>query len=431
MLLPFLKHFGSLVIFHSSAPRIILENLILPSLPTSANQVSPTLLAGDKSMLGTAIHEITHSWFGNDIGCQNWDNFWINEGINTFMERKVFEFLYGEDYAKIEYYVGNTSMYFDDMLSYGLDNSYSSLFPDIGDDDPENSFSGVPYDKGAQFMYWIETVLGKDAFQIFIRSYIEEFSQMAINSPMMYDFYEAWVTEQFPENATDIITMTDWDTWVYVPGVAPTLDYDTFSTTALEESIALSDAYIEPYVASGMPSTPEKYLDYWGYLPSQKAAFIQNLRNADGVDAALLEHVDNDLNITLMEKNPSVKTEWYLMGIEKGYEAVMDPCYVWLGEQGRSAFVTPTFNTLVTTGYCETALSWYDDYIFTYNSYVRDRVEKEVAPCLEEEPTEPSPTAAPVESPTAMASSAASYYLTACRVSSITAALVGLLAISI
>lgn len=113
----------------------------------NANQVSPTLLAGDKSMLGTAIHEITHSWFGNDVGCQNWDNFWINEGLNTWMERKIFEELYGSDYTMIEYFNGNTSMYYDDMLGYyGLNSTYSSLFPGA-------------FVQGSLLLFWVAVVV--------------------------------------------------------------------------------------------------------------------------------------------------------------------------------------------------------------------------------------------------------------------------------
>jgi leukotriene-A4 hydrolase len=104
---------------------------------------SHTLITGDKSKVETAIHELTHSWFGNNVGCQNWDNFWINEGLNTFMERKTLEQLRGVDFAKIEYYNGNITL-LGDIEYYGYDNSYSSLFPDIGDDDPENSFSYLP-----------------------------------------------------------------------------------------------------------------------------------------------------------------------------------------------------------------------------------------------------------------------------------------------
>jgi hypothetical protein len=52
--------------------------------------------------------------------------------------------LRGENFAKIDYFTGNTSMYFGDILYYGLNDPYSSLFPNIRDDDPENSFSGLP-----------------------------------------------------------------------------------------------------------------------------------------------------------------------------------------------------------------------------------------------------------------------------------------------
>ena len=88
------------------------------------------------------------------------------------------------------------------LLLHFLD---SDVIIDIGEDDPENSFSGVPYDKGAQFAYYIETILGKSGMQSFIRAYIGEFTQMAINSPEMYIFYESWVTENFPDNSTEIL----------------------------------------------------------------------------------------------------------------------------------------------------------------------------------------------------------------------------------
>lgn len=50
---------------------------------------SPTIIVGDKSGVGTAIHEIGHSWTGNTVTCNNWSNMWINEGFCTFLERKI------------------------------------------------------------------------------------------------------------------------------------------------------------------------------------------------------------------------------------------------------------------------------------------------------------------------------------------------------
>lgn len=351
----------------------------------NANQVSHTLLAGDKSMLSTAIHEITHSWFGNDVGCMNWDNFWINEGMNVFMERKILQDFYGLDYAKIDYYTGNTSMYGQMVDWYGIDDSYSSLFPNIGDDDPENSFSGIPYEKGSQFMFYIETLLGPTATQEFLRAYITEFHGMAIDSPEMKAFYEEWVTANIPTNATSIIEMTMWDTWIYEPGLAPVpLD---FYTEAVEQGQNLAREYValatlnetDEEVSRSFQS-PVNYEQYFDYYGSQKQAFVQELRAmGDNVDATLLAHIDKDLNISLGENNPNAKTDWYVLGIEQGYDAVMVPAYEWTGSQGRSAYVRPVFTALIGAGMCDTAIEWCDDYCASYNSYVSSRVEGSIA----------------------------------------------------
>jgi leukotriene-A4 hydrolase len=347
----------------------------------NANQVSPTLLPGDKSMLSIAIHEITHSWFGNDVGCKNWNHFWINEGMNVFMERKVLEGFYGLDYIKIDYYTGNTTMYQQMVDWYGLDNSYSSLFPDIGDDDPENSFSRVPYDKGSQFMYYIETLLGPEATQAYLRDYIYQFHGMAIDSPEHKNFYEEWVTTNMAENATLILDNTMWDTWIYEPGVAP-VPLDFFSE-AVERGQNLAREYLTlatvnetaTEVSRGF-SSPLNYEEYLGYYGSQKVAFIQELsRLGDDVGPALLAHIDSDLNISLGEINPDARNEWYTLGIQRGYDAVMKPAYEWTGSQGRSAYVRPVFSALIEAGNCEAAVNWCEDFCSSYNVYVSSRVQ--------------------------------------------------------
>lgn len=108
---------------------------------------SPTIITGDKSQVDVATHEIAHSWTGNDVTCQNWDSFWLNEGFTVFEERKVSAILHDEDFSKVAAYIGNVSMY-NDMLSYGLDSNYSSLYPRVGDSLPDDSFSNIPYEKG-------------------------------------------------------------------------------------------------------------------------------------------------------------------------------------------------------------------------------------------------------------------------------------------
>jgi leukotriene-A4 hydrolase len=86
---------------------------------------SPTLVVGDKSRVSVAIHEITHSWFGNDVGCQNWDNLWINEGLNTWMEQKTLELVRGPDFTTINYHNSNITMFLD-IEDYGVTDSYTA-----------------------------------------------------------------------------------------------------------------------------------------------------------------------------------------------------------------------------------------------------------------------------------------------------------------
>jgi len=124
---------------------------------------SPTIITGDKSQVYVATHEIAHSWTGNDVTCSNWENFWINEGFTVFEERKVSGKLHGRDFAQVEALLGNVSM-FTDMKNYGMDHVFSSLHPTLKGAAPDDAFSTIPYDKGFQLLYYLETLVGEDKF---------------------------------------------------------------------------------------------------------------------------------------------------------------------------------------------------------------------------------------------------------------------------
>lgn len=79
---------------------------------------SPTIIVGDKSQVYVATHEIAHSWTGNDVTCQNWENMWLNEGFTVFEERKVSQQLSNySDFAMVEAYLGNASLW-EDVNNY-------------------------------------------------------------------------------------------------------------------------------------------------------------------------------------------------------------------------------------------------------------------------------------------------------------------------
>jgi len=132
---------------------------------------SPTIITKDKSQVYVATHEIAHSWTGNDVTCENWSNMWLNEGFTVFEERKVSAMLHSEDFSKVNAYLGNISMNAS-MRDYGYDKNYSSLYPLVGRNYPDGSFSEIPYEKGFQLLYYIETLIGKDDMQKLLRLHI-------------------------------------------------------------------------------------------------------------------------------------------------------------------------------------------------------------------------------------------------------------------
>lgn len=57
--------------------------------------VTPTVLAGDRSLVDVLAHEISHSWSGNLVTTKTFEHFWLNEGWTMFLERKIREKLEG------------------------------------------------------------------------------------------------------------------------------------------------------------------------------------------------------------------------------------------------------------------------------------------------------------------------------------------------
>ncbi len=179
---------------------------------------TPSLLAGDKSLVNVIAHEISHSWTGNLVTNKNWQNFWLNEGFTVFNERKISEILNDIDMANLQAAVGYKDLMVD-INRYGASSNYTSLFPLFGSADPFDAFSTVPYEKGFCFCRYLESLVGEDDYKTILKAYVKKFRLQSIDWNQWREHFETQVRALYNQTKSDsIIKQVEWDKWIYSPG---------------------------------------------------------------------------------------------------------------------------------------------------------------------------------------------------------------------
>ena len=112
--------------------------------------ISPSIVAGDRSLVSTVVHELAHSWSGNLVTNATWNDFWLNEGVTSYLERRLVENLYGERLAHME-----DAITFADLVQ-AIEDAKAAGHPEdtqlkfnLAGRDPNESSSDVSYEKGA------------------------------------------------------------------------------------------------------------------------------------------------------------------------------------------------------------------------------------------------------------------------------------------
>ena len=114
-------------------------------------------------------HEFAHQWWGNMVTCRDWNHFWLNEGIATFMAAAYLEHRFGRDVymREIESYRAN----YEKVRAAGKDKSL--VFPDWLH--PTREDRTIVYDKGAYVMHLLRLEMGESAFWQGLRNYTRRY----------------------------------------------------------------------------------------------------------------------------------------------------------------------------------------------------------------------------------------------------------------
>ncbi|XP_055546865.1 leukotriene A-4 hydrolase [Wyeomyia smithii] len=184
--------------------------------------VTPTLLAGDKSLATVVAHEIAHSWTGNLVTNRNFEHFWLNEGFTVFVEGKIVGRLFGD--AARDFHALHGLSELTDCIKTQLADTpeLTKLVVDLSECSPDDAFSTVPYMKGSTFLRYLEDLFGgPEKFEPFFRAYLEKFK---FQSVLTDDFKKA-LYEWFRENPNNDVLLgrIDWDRWLFGEGMPPVI----------------------------------------------------------------------------------------------------------------------------------------------------------------------------------------------------------------
>ena len=298
--------------------------------------VTPALLAGDKSMSNVIGHEISHSWTGNLVTNKNWKNFWVNEGFTKFMERKLDKILLGEEMSKLESIVGNNSL-ISAIKMFGEDSHFTSLSPDYTGIDPDDGFSTIPYEKGYQFLCYLEEKVGEDNFQKIMGNYIEKYKYKSVDWTDFKSVYEEFVKQNYEgRNARKILNVIDWDKWVTEKGF-PSYKME-FKSKYTEEVDQLINKFINK---ENNKENALKLFKEWH--TNVKLVFLERiLKNLENFDESIILEIKKELNL-VEDYNDDIKAIWYEITLQKGMKDEIENVKNFLKTHGRLKYLKPLY----------------------------------------------------------------------------------------
>ncbi|HLN80460.1 MAG TPA: M1 family aminopeptidase, partial [Thermoanaerobaculia bacterium] len=173
---------------------------------------TPTVLAGDKSLVALVAHELAHSWAGNLVTNATWSDFWLNEGITTYIERRIVERVYGVRRAEMEAVLGRQDL---EKEMADLPDKDEVLHVDLAGRDPDDGFTDVPYEKGALLMRLLEETFGRQQFDRFLRSYFDHFAFQSITT----EDFARYLTSNLFDASPELAVRIPLEEWIERPGL--------------------------------------------------------------------------------------------------------------------------------------------------------------------------------------------------------------------
>ena len=290
---------------------------------------TPTILAGDRSLVALIAHELAHSWSGNLVTNSTWNDFWLNEGFTVYFEQRIMEGMYGREYSEML-----AKLTLDGLLEEikELKARDTWLKLDLAGRDPDDGMTAIAYDKGYFFLRMLEEKVGREKWDGFLKTYFDKFAFQSMTTEGFIEYLKANIEIQGEP--------IDFEEWVYSAGLpenCPKVETDELEKVETAASQFLAGA--EPAKIKTDFKTADWTTHHWNH-------FLRSF--SGGLTTEQMTRLDNEFQFT-QSGNSEITHDWLLLVVAASYEPGLDRLKEFLTEQGRRKFLRPLYQKLSET----------------------------------------------------------------------------------
>lgn len=292
--------------------------------------ITPTVIAGDKSLVSLIAHELAHSWSGNTVTNATWRDLWLNEGFTTYLTYRIMQMIYGDARFEMETVLGRQDLQAD-IDSLPSDDQVMAI--DLRGRDPDDVFSNIPYEKGALFLRELEHKVGREHFDQFLLDYFEKFAFKSITTDEFVNYLEQTLLKS--HGAT--LSKQRIEQWIFQPGIpddAPVPESDAFRVVDQARSAWLAG------------SIQANEIDSENWVVHQWLYFLNNM--PEELSQEQLANLDKAFSLT-SSKNNEIAHSWLLISVNNWYQPAFKRLHEYLTSIGRNKLVKPLYKALSQT----------------------------------------------------------------------------------
>jgi leukotriene-A4 hydrolase len=290
---------------------------------------TPTVIAGDKSLVALVAHELAHSWSGNLVTNATWHDFWLNEGFTTYLERRIVEVLYGKHMADMQAAIGVSDLAESrKTLEMPADRT---LLPDLTGRDPDDAFSNVPYEQGRLFLVFLESKFGRDAFDQFLRKWFDEHAFQSATTEEFLVFLKANLLDTKPGAVTD----AQIQEWLHTEGIP------AFAVLPMSDAFAKVEQARDEWLKGGSLDVLAKTASAWS--TQEWIHFVDSMPRK--MEASRLAALDQRFTLT-QSMNSEIAHVWYRLAIANRYMAAYPAMERYMIRIGRRKLIVPLYRDL-------------------------------------------------------------------------------------